>query len=166
MAASRRQKPKRKRPRVSAAPKPKKQPALPFHPEAHKLPVASEGRDFLKYHPRWRLALLDTDGVFGWHRLDLGVARDLRLKLAQFEKSTWNQIFVRDKHRNHSVELDQLSKDARKRLQQKELDDFEKVWSLRISGECRVWGLLVEDVFYLLWCDPNHDVCPSHLKHT
>lgn len=36
----------------------------------------------------------------------------------------------------------------------------------RITAKERVWGLLVEDVFYLLWWDPEHEVCPSHLKHT
>lgn len=166
MAASRQRKRKRKEPKARATPTPRKQPRLPFHPEASKVPVAEGRRDFMGYHPRWRFALLDLEGPYGWRRLERGAAPDLHGKLAQLERRTWNEIFVRDKHRNHSVELDRLSPDAAKRLKRKKLDDFGQLWSLRITGACRVWGILVEDVFYLLWWDPDHDVCPSLLKHT
>ncbi|HWD40203.1 MAG TPA: hypothetical protein VG944_15240 [Fimbriimonas sp.] len=35
----------------------------------------------------------------------------------------------------------------------------ESLWSFRISGKERLWGLLVDEVFYVLWTDPDHKIC-------
>jgi len=168
MKGSRRKKRKQraKQPVAGASPSPEKQPHSRFHPEARKIPTVEEQRDFMRLHPRWRFSLLELQGAYGWARLQGQAIRGLRDRLAELEKSTWAEIFVRDRHQNHSVDRDKLSTDAQKKLRKRKLDDFERFWSLRITAKERVWGLLVEDVFYLLWWDPEHEVCPSHLKHT
>ncbi len=47
-----------------------------------------------------------------------------------------------------------------------EKDDATLLHSLRLNGAYRVWGILRENVYYVLWLDPEHEVWPSHLKHT
>jgi len=106
------------------------------------------------------------EGAWNWGNLDPGSAPGLHNRLAQFEKQTWNEIFVRDKYINHGVDRDQIVPAAIRRLYELELDDHEKIWSLHVTSKQRIWGLLVEDIFYLLWWDPEHEVCPSPLKHT
>lgn len=32
--------------------------------------------------------------------------------------------------------------------------------SFRVTGRHRIWGILTDFVFYLLWDDPNHEVYP------
>lgn len=166
MAASRRRKRKRKQPEVAAEPNTEKRPRLPFHPEANKVPVAVNRRDFGRYYPRWRFGLLQMDGAFGWYGLEPASAHSLRERLAQLERQTWNEIFVQDRHHHHSADLDKLSSAALKRLRELKLDDRDCLWSLRVSARERVWGILEEDIFYFLWWDPEHEVYPSSLKHT
>lgn len=169
MAASSRRKRSRKQkkqPAVGGNPDTKKRPRLPFHPEASKIPSAANRRDFGRYHPRWRFGLLEFGGPFGWNALGPEVAPTLHKRLKQLEKKTWNEIFVGDRYWHHSASRDKLCAKADRRLKQLKLDDHERLWSLHITAEQRVWGILVEDVFYLLWWDPEHEVYPYHLKGT
>lgn len=155
-----------KTPTVAHSPLATKQPRLRFHPEAAKTPLTADPRDFLQCHPRWRFSLLQLDGPYGWSALSLADAQELTGSLRQLERRKWSEIFVRSKKHNHSVTVDLLSPAARKELRRHQLDDRDELWSLRITGRQRVWGILEEDVFYLLWWDPEHRVCPSMLRHT
>lgn len=103
---------------------------------------------------------------FGWHSIEPGKLREVRSKLAQFETMNWREILLDSKKQNHSVDVDRLILHA-----QKWLDDHkyleEKLVSLRLSGRERIWGYLAEHgVMVVLWWDPDHEVCPSLLKHT
>jgi len=40
------------------------------------------------------------------------------------------------------------------------------LYSLRLSGKLRLWGVRDRSVLQLLWYDPEHQVCPSPLKNT
>ena len=51
--------------------------------------------------------------------------------------------------------------EAQKRLTDLELDDHGALWEMRLAGEPRVWGLRNGHVFYPVWWDPDHSVCPS-----
>lgn len=33
----------------------------------------------------------------------------------------------------------------------------EYLWSFRVSGEHRLWGVLTDFVYYLIWNDPHHE---------
>ena len=79
---------------------------------------------------------------------------------------TIHEIFVVGKRSNHSVPVEQLCSQAKKRLEELRLLDLEELHSLRLSGEERIWGILTQNVITLLWWDPNHEVCPSELKNT
>jgi hypothetical protein len=56
--------------------------------------------------------------------------------------------------------------DARKRLEQLRLDDTDELFSLRLNGQERLWGIRSNDIFSLLWWDPKHEICPAPLKYT
>ena len=51
-------------------------------------------------------------------------------------------------------------------MQALQLDDWEELYSLRLSGRSRVWGLKEAGIFWILWWDPNHEICPSYKKNT
>ena len=61
---------------------------------------------------------------------------------------------------NHRITNQQLDSEAQSRLQEMELDDAE-LWSFRITGRLRFWCVKTENIFSLLWWDPNHQICPS-----
>jgi hypothetical protein len=103
---------------------------------------------------------------FGWHKLGIEEMHDVRAKLKDFESMTWSQILVAGKHQHHSVSVDDLCSHARKRLVAIGQQDVGEVVSLRLKGTQRVWGILREGIMQVLWWDPDHQVCPSLLKHT
>jgi hypothetical protein len=85
-------------------------------------------------------------------------------KMKSFESMTWEQID--GPTGSHGVEVGQLSRTAQQRLIQIRQDDVDQLFSLRITGRRRVWGIMDEHVFRVLWWDPEHQICPSPRKHT
>jgi hypothetical protein len=67
---------------------------------------------------------------------------------------------------NHKMDVGLLEKDARDRLVELRLDDLDELWSLRLSAQERVWGVITLNVFSLLWWDPEHTVYEVKKKHT
>jgi len=43
-------------------------------------------------------------------------------------------------------------------------DAVEDLFSLRLTGKKRLWGIRDRHVFKVFWWDPEHGVCPSELK--
>jgi hypothetical protein len=46
------------------------------------------------------------------------------------------------------------------------LDDLDTLFSFRVTGATRVFGVVRREYLRVLWYDPDHKVCPSKLKHT
>lgn len=115
--------------------------------------------------PSWRFGMLDLNGPWGWLNIKL---KDLLVeivdKLKNFESMTWGEI-ERNK-KSHLISLDKIAKKAQERLRERELDDLEELYSLRLSGKERIWGKRENEAFYIIWWDPNHSVCPAQKKHT
>ncbi|MBF0095762.1 MAG: hypothetical protein HQM04_01675 [Magnetococcales bacterium] len=108
---------------------------------------------------------MDMDGPFGWDGLYNTVHPLLYAleKLKHFESMAWSEI-VGDRH--HSINIDALSSDAKRRLSERKLDDIDSVFSFALQGKERVIGIRDRDICELLWWDPAHQVCPSLKKHT
>ncbi|MFM9414125.1 hypothetical protein ACKQTC_07070 [Peptococcus simiae] len=87
-------------------------------------------------------------------------------KMQNFENQTWHEIKVKGKRNNHHVQINQLCKEAQKRLSELHKEDYDALFSLRLSGRERLWGIIQDGVFMILWYDKEHEVCPSHLSHT
>ena len=84
-------------------------------------------------------------------------------KLKHFENSTWPTL---ERGGSHFIPVDEVIKQAQERLQLLKLDDTDELFSLRLGGLERLWGLRSNDVFSLLWWDPHHEICPASKKHT
>ena len=59
-----------------------------------------------------------------------------------------------------------LSAEAKQRLRDIKLDDIDTLWSFRMSGAGRFWCLKHENIYSLLWWDPNHEVYPVSKRNT
>ena len=128
--------------------------------------IASDPDSFNNMNPSWRISKMEMVDPFGWHKLNSEQINYIREKLSYFESMTWNQISIDGKKQNHSVAIAQLSKETQKRLVEINIIDIDELFSLRLSGRERIWGILDKGVLNLLWWDPNHRVCPSIKKHT
>lgn len=127
---------------------------------------ASNPDSYNDRNPAWRISKIEMVNPFGWHNLNAQEINNIQTKLSEFESMTWNEILIKAKKQNHSVTIDQLSKEAKTRLEEKKIVDIDELLSLRLSGTQRVWGILEQGILNLLWWDPNHQVCPSNKKNT
>jgi hypothetical protein len=84
--------------------------------------------------------------------------------LQSLETMTWSDIHGTG---SHPIPVDSLCKDARDRLSAiGKGDEYQELYSVRLSGRERIWGMRLGSELYLLWWDPEHEICPSKLKHT
>lgn len=80
--------------------------------------------------------------------------------LASLESMTWNDILVVAKKQNHFCTVAGLCREAQENLEQ-DWQGADRVLSIRLTNVKRVWGIIEQGVFYLLWWDPDHCVSPS-----
>ena len=138
-----------------------KHPKAKLQPEPAKVPKkAGFDENPLRLRPAWRIGHMEMIDPFGWHLLDKATLHEIREKLKNFETMYLGDIFG-PKKQSHMVDVSQLCKEAKDRLSDLRLDEFEQLLSLRLTGKKRVWGILEHNVIILLWWDPNHLVCPS-----
>jgi len=113
--------------------------------------------------PAWQFYQLDWDGP--WGCVDAKKWQEILQKLGHFETRTWADI--KSDGNNHAVEIQNSpNPSVPKRLLEIHLDDIDELFSLRLSGKERVWGILEGHILKILWWDPNHEVWPSTKKHT
>ena len=114
----------------------------------------------------WRFGWMDHDGIWSWNQVDAAKHLEIQQKLGHWEDKTWAQILSEDPSAQHTVEVSALIKEAQNRLVEKKLEDCDTLFRFRLTGTERLWGARMENIFYLLWWDPDHEVCPSVKKHT
>lgn len=121
--------------------------------------------------PAWGFSILDHahSGKWSW-----GINQPDVMKIMEFlaaaEKRTWKEIRRdmaggnrRRGEKHKFIPLSSVCKEAQDRLAELELDDQDNLFRFRLSGTERLWGVLLPDdhMFYILWWDPDHQVCPS-----
>jgi hypothetical protein len=114
----------------------------------------------------WRFGMADLDGPWGWRDVDAATMQEIIGKLRDFESMTVSQLFHQGDEPGKQYALSQLPAKPIKRLRELDLDDADNIYRLRLGGKKRLYGFLFDDVFHLLWWDPDHGVFPSKLKHT
>ncbi|MGX4686177.1 hypothetical protein JNUCC83_04670 [Vagococcus sp. JNUCC 83] len=125
---------------------------------------------YLSKNPVWRFKRIDHAHDKWSLKNCCNFNQDILDKLISFEGMTWSQInqqtYGKDnKSSNHFIEVEQLDKVAKERLSELKIFDDE-IYSLRLQGEVRLFGLLTNGVYHILWYDSKHEVCKSNKKHT
>jgi len=122
-----------------------------------------ESRSIPTGRPVWKVGRTDFGGPWCPKRMAEANLHQILDKLKSIENSTWPDI---ERGGSHFIPVSNVIKDAQARLRHLKLDDIDQLFSLRLTGAERLWGLRTNDVFSLLWWDPNHEICPSELRHT
>lgn len=113
---------------------------------------------------QWRVDAIDLEGDWGWRRATIEeLFKKIIPKLHQFETITWGEL---EGGNHHFVGWDQLCRAAQKRLEELGREDISELFSLRMDSSARIWGQRDVSRLNLLWWDPDHQVCPSHMRHT
>jgi hypothetical protein len=143
----------RKKPKVGAKVSPKKRPKrLPAGTPASNDPTVI-----------WGLSFVDLDGPWGWSKIAVTHLKHVLEFMHNLESCRPGEVFG-PKHKH--IPLGNLCAKAQKRLAKLELDDLDGLWELRVRGLERIWGIRRDHVFYPVWWDPLHEVCPSKKKNT
>jgi hypothetical protein len=139
----------------------KQKPSAPRGKDQDVLPVAKEP-GAMHESPVWRFRYIDVGGQWCWTKLKDTTLSKVLQKLSDFETMTWKEILGK---RHHHLSWDSLSPEAQKRIRELDILDYaDYIYSLAIEGKPRVIGLLRDHIFYILWWDPDHEVCPSSLS--
>lgn len=142
--------------------------------EVPKGKVIAQGGNPEQYYsqnPAWTFENSDQDmWAFSQEHMGELIWTEILPRMKALESQTWNEILVRDKKQNHSLNLNDLNKIAQDRLAEKYIE-AESLISLRVTATHRLYGYMTGRVFNILWYDDKHGnnsrcVCRSHLKHT
>lgn len=119
----------------------------------------------------WHFHRLDrVHEDWGWDKLRAPQWKDVLRHLVSLEGLTWASLKQQAGGRragtnHHSLELSALPNETRKRWAALRLDDFDTVFSLRISNTLRLYGVRDGRVLQFVWHDPHHGskrgVCPT-----
>lgn len=120
------------------------------------------------FHQPFRLTLrrLDFDGPFGWSSATQECYEQALRRLKELEGLTWREILNDQGKKNHRIERKVIAKVAQQRLDELGLGDSEWVYSFRVTGKFRLWGVREGRdgvTLQLLWCDPEHQVYPMNI---
>lgn len=119
---------------------------------------------FDKFEPSWKFNLIDNAGPWGWNNINTDEIWDiLSNQINQKEHINWSTL---KEAGSHNIEISKLTKEAQKRLTEIGYNDIDELFSLRLSGKERIWGIRDRFALKIIWWDPKHEVCPSNKKHT
>jgi hypothetical protein len=150
----------KKRTRIAVVQKRKKQTKISENPDS-----------FLSQRPVWSFAKADF-GNNKWNFQNCQFKEgDILKKLSAFENMTWGEIFQTSGGRtngtnHHYIPFEKMIKNAQKRAEELKILEFEELFSLRLNGRQRLFGILIDGIFRIVWFDNNHEICESNKKHT
>lgn len=120
----------------------------------------------LNRRPVWRFAKADMGGDWPLHNASKQELGLLIEKLGQFETMKIGSIFAPGAEHGKRYAIELLPAAPRKRLEELEHDDETELVRLRLGGRERLYGILRENIFHILWWDPDHAVLPSMKRNT
>lgn len=136
-----------------------------------KAPVSATSNGLDSYREkfvRWTVSELDDDSGIKGCRWELSSkeTRELLTFLDTVSKKTWKECLAetvmsgkKKRARNHDHTVSSLGKAAQARIKQLPQAE-ERIFRFRLSNEVRLWGFRSDDLFRILWYDPEHKVYP------
>lgn len=131
-----------------------------------KIPVAVENpNSYYDKTPVWSFKYLDN-GYNKWGFAHVKELNDTIIsKLKSYEGMTWMEIMKSAGGRkqgtnNHFENVSNLIEEAQHRWRELKLDEYDEVFSLRLTGEQRIYGILENGVYKIVWFDPSHEIYP------
>ncbi|MDU7692713.1 MAG: hypothetical protein E7K04_00455 [Helicobacter sp.] len=120
--------------------------------------------------PSWRFSKMDKE-YMSLEKTEEETLRIILSALKSLESQTWNEIkqsISKNGRKSHFIAVKDLCKEAQDRFNAMKLPEIsdDEIFSLRLAGKIRVFGLFLGSIFNIIWIDPNHEICPSHKKGT
>ena len=138
-----------------------------------KIPKSTENAlSYLNKKPSWRFSRCDM-GHDKWSVFQNGMLRDdIFEKLKSYEGMTWAEIQSAsggkaegNGNNNHFEDVSSFSKEARDRCEKIKLYE-DQLFSLRLGGRPRLYGVIDDGAFEIIWYDKEHEIYESHKRNT
>lgn len=120
---------------------------------------------FYSKNPIWSFKLLDNN-YHKWGFIHTSnINKDIITKLIDYENLTWGEIIKATggrKHgnNNHYENISKLITEAQERWKELKPEEYDSVFSLRLTGHHRLYGLLTDGIFKIIWFDSHHEIYP------
>jgi hypothetical protein len=111
--------------------------------------------------PVWSFGWMDFDGPWGWGAVSGGELITLQQRLAGYEQSTWGAI--EQMKGCHPMAPSDVCDEAQQRLSEIGRDTIDSLFQLRVTTAGRLWGVRDQNVYWVLWWDPEHTVYPMNV---
>lgn len=121
------------------------------------------GSSFFREKPIWSFSHLDCRySKWGFHHTD-ALFEEVITKLRDYERMSCSDIMSASGGRNHGTNshfenVSELIPEAQKRWADLHLEEYDQVFSLRLTGTRRLYGILLDGVFRVVWYDQNHEI--------
>jgi hypothetical protein len=150
----------------------RRQPKAGANPESRQIKTGGDPDSLETQTLAWQFRRMDTeDADWGW-QLTPQIWAGILTSLKNLEGLTWAELKAAAGGRrvgtnHHSLTISQLTQRAQQRLAHLHLDQYDKVFSLRLTNTVRVYGIRDGRVLRLLWRDCHHGtergVCPTNM---
>jgi hypothetical protein len=147
-----------------------RRPRTKVSPPAHKgafSPAAVVGTPdhYDERTPSFSFLHADRAYAGGWSWPDDVEAGEILRFLCEMSRYTWREITDRrrpnGKVMHHEQPIETVCPEAQSRITELGLDAvFERLFRFELGSRKRLWGFATEGVFYVLWWDRDHQVCP------
>ena len=133
---------------------------------------SSDPDAFYHKNPVWSFLYCDFEHEHWGMDCNLDRLSNLLKRLQALQRQTWNEITqdTAGRSRNtkhHAIAVTNIIGEAQERFKALSLHhSFDSIYSLTITGSIRLFGIRTEEVFHIVWMDPNHEICPSPKRHT
>ena len=134
------------------------------NPNSSRQPKHSKDPEsYFDKSPSWCFSKCDFEYT-KWSIDNIDFSAEILPKQISFERRKLSDIVDDDKH-NHWISINDFSKEAQKRAAElPQLGD--ELFSLRLTSTLRLFGFIENGVYYIIWVDKDHEVCPSKQRHT
>lgn len=134
-----------------------------FQPHAQKQATALNIPDDGNQVVKWCFELFDREFCIrkdNRRHIQTESFQDVGHCLKPYSKRTWGDI-TKDFQRDHEISVEKITPAAQRRLEKLQLSDYTKLWSFRLTGLWRIWGIRNRNIFRVLWWDPEHQIYPT-----
>ena len=125
-------------------------------PTVSKKTAYTEKRPNFEMTIGWNFDRMDDSGKFA---CSLKALDPYTSQLVKLEGLKIRDLLNRNRH-NHPISLDKLSRTAQERIRILDIDE-ETLFQPDLKTPVRLWGVLEQNIFHILWLDPTHEVYPS-----
>jgi len=117
-----------------------------------------------KETPAWQFHRCDKDHLlWGWNKMSPEKYLEVIKALHGFEQMTWANIKAQSGGKasgrgtnHHFVPVSNFVKEARQRLEELILLDYEELFSLRLNSTLRLYAVKEGRILRFIWHDPYH----------